>query len=123
MAIREFFAQQPDALHPVIREIIGGAQRWSAADAFAALEVAWVARAALEGWLPAKLRGWRWLATHRQHLRERRAALRAEQVVPDREWMRVLTARMDTAVVPLPAVVRPVNALIAAYWRLVSRWV
>lgn len=93
------------------------------APAFAALEVAWVARAALEGWLPAKLRGWRWLATHRQHLRERRAALRAEQVVPDREWMRVLTARMDTAVVPLPAVVRPVNALIAAYWRLVSRWV
>ena len=37
-AIREFFAQQPDALHPVIREIIGGAQRWSAADAFAALD-------------------------------------------------------------------------------------
>jgi GT2 family glycosyltransferase len=93
------------------------------APAFAALEVAWVARAALEGWLPAKLRGWWWLATHRRHLRERRAALRAEQVVPDREWMRVLTARMDTAVVPLPAVVRPVNVVIAAYWRLVSRWV
>jgi allophanate hydrolase len=35
-AIRSFFEQQPDALHPVIREIIGGATRWSAADLFAA---------------------------------------------------------------------------------------
>jgi allophanate hydrolase len=37
-AIREFFAREPDALHPVIREIIGGAQRWSAADVFAAFD-------------------------------------------------------------------------------------
>jgi GT2 family glycosyltransferase len=93
------------------------------APAFAGLEVAWLLRATLEGWLPAKLRGWRWMWTHRRHVRERRAALRAEQLVPDREWMRVLTARMDTAVVPLPAIVGPVNALLGAYWRLVSRWV
>ena len=37
-AIREFVDTQPDALHPVIREIIGGAARWSAADAFAAFD-------------------------------------------------------------------------------------
>ncbi|PRX30899.1 allophanate hydrolase [Paraburkholderia sp. BL18I3N2] len=37
-AIREFADTQPDALHPVIREIIGGAARWSAADAFAAFD-------------------------------------------------------------------------------------
>src|SRR6266540_2846194 len=91
------------------------------APAFAGLELAWLVRAALEGWLPAKLRGWRWLWTHRRYVRERRAALRAEQRVPDREWMRVLTPRMDTAVVPLPAVVTPVNAVMSAYWRLVSR--
>jgi allophanate hydrolase len=35
-AIRPFFEQQPDALHPVIREIVGGATKWSAADLFAA---------------------------------------------------------------------------------------
>ncbi len=93
------------------------------APAFAGLELAWLVRAALEGWLPAKLRGWRWLWTHRRYVRERRAALRAEQRVPDREWMRVLTPRMDTAVVPLPAIVTPVNAVMSAYWRLVSRWV
>ncbi len=37
-AVRPFVAEQPDALHPVIREIIGGAARWSAADAFAAFD-------------------------------------------------------------------------------------
>lgn len=37
-AIRAFFEAQPDALHPVTRQIIGGAARWSAADAFAAFD-------------------------------------------------------------------------------------
>lgn len=37
-ALREFADAQPDALHPVIREILGGAARWSAADAFAAFD-------------------------------------------------------------------------------------
>jgi allophanate hydrolase len=35
-AIRPFYEQHPDALHPVIRTIIDGAQKWSAADLFAA---------------------------------------------------------------------------------------
>ena len=34
-AIREFFDAKPEALLPVIREIIGGAKQWSAADAYA----------------------------------------------------------------------------------------
>ena len=33
-AIRAFFDADPDALLPVIREIVGGANRWSAADAY-----------------------------------------------------------------------------------------
>jgi allophanate hydrolase len=33
-AIRDFFDSHPDAPLPVIREIIGGAKRWSAADAY-----------------------------------------------------------------------------------------
>ncbi|HTI17827.1 MAG TPA: allophanate hydrolase [Trinickia sp.] len=37
-AIKPFFDARPDALHPVTRAIIGGAERWSAADAFAALD-------------------------------------------------------------------------------------
>ncbi|MEM5325958.1 allophanate hydrolase [Paraburkholderia sp. JHI2823] len=37
-AIRPFFEAQPEALHAVTREIVGGAARWSAADAFAAFD-------------------------------------------------------------------------------------
>ncbi|RQS08390.1 allophanate hydrolase [Burkholderia sp. Bp8998] len=37
-AIGAFAAREPDALHPVIREILGGASRFSAADAFAAFD-------------------------------------------------------------------------------------
>nr|WP_232433512.1 amidase family protein [Burkholderia ubonensis] len=37
-AIGAFIAQQPDAVHPVIREIVGGASRFTAADAFAAFD-------------------------------------------------------------------------------------
>lgn len=37
-AIRPFFDRHPDAFFPVTREIIGGAARWSAADAFAAFD-------------------------------------------------------------------------------------
>src|SRR6266511_2329947 len=125
----EYFAYHEDAELSVRNRLLFVATLWGIrarlllAPAFAGLELAWLVRAALEGWLPAKLRGWRWLWTHRRYVRERRAALRAEQRVPDREWMRVLTPRMDTAVVPLPAIVTPVNAVMSAYWRLVSRWV
>ncbi|VWC90789.1 urea amidolyase [Burkholderia lata] len=38
-AIGAFAAREPDALHPVIREIVGGASRFSAADAFAAFDM------------------------------------------------------------------------------------
>ncbi|PTB19996.1 allophanate hydrolase [Trinickia symbiotica] len=37
-AIKPFFDTQPGALHAVTRAIIGGAQRWSAAEAFAAFD-------------------------------------------------------------------------------------
>ncbi|KDB08562.1 allophanate hydrolase [Burkholderia sp. lig30] len=37
-ALGTFMARQPDALHPVIRDIVGGAARFSAADAFAAFD-------------------------------------------------------------------------------------
>ncbi|MGK8198301.1 allophanate hydrolase [Burkholderia cepacia] len=37
-ALGAFAAREPDALHPVIRTIVGGASRFSAADAFAAFD-------------------------------------------------------------------------------------
>lgn len=92
------------------------------APALLALEAAWAVRALVEGWLPAKVRGWGWMWSHRRHVRSRRAALRAEQVVPDREWMRILTPRMDRTFAPVPGL-GLANAVLAGYWRLVSRLV
>lgn len=89
-----------------------------------ALEVAMTLLAVKQGWFAEKRRGWAWLWEHRQHLRERRRLLQRERAVPDREWMRLLTDRLDTPLVPLPAVVlRPLNALMRAYWVLVRQFV
>jgi len=85
-----------------------------------ALELAMVALAAKQGWLRDKVRGWGWLWRHRRDIRARRRAMRAEQTVPDREWMRVLTAVLDTPLVEVPAR-GPLNALMSAYWRLARR--
>jgi GT2 family glycosyltransferase len=91
------------------------------APAFALAEVGAAAVAARQGWLGSKLRGWAWLWVHRGHLRQRRARLRAEQTVADAVWMARLTDTLDASVVALPGVVRPVNAVMRRYWRLVRR--
>jgi GT2 family glycosyltransferase len=87
--------------------------------ALLALELAMVALAAKQGWLPAKVRGWRWLLTHTGHLRRRRRLLRNERTVPDRQWMGILTDRLDQNAIDLPAVVGPLNTIMRGYWRLV----
>jgi GT2 family glycosyltransferase len=83
------------------------------------LELGMLALAAKQGWLRAKLRSWRWLLGHAGHIRRRRRLLQAERTLPDREWMRLLTDRLDTSAIDLPAVVGPLNAFMRAYWRLV----
>ncbi|GAA4710480.1 glycosyltransferase family 2 protein [Phytohabitans rumicis] len=85
-----------------------------------ALELVMTLLALKEGWLRDKLRGYGWLWRHRRHLRMRRRSLQAERVVPDREWMRVLTDRFDTPLINPPGV-GVLNAAMSAYWRLISR--
>jgi len=87
-----------------------------------ALELAMLALATRQGWLPDKVRGYRWLWRNRGHLRERRRMLRAERTVPDRVWMRVLTDRLDTPLINPPGTAA-LNAAMSAYWRAVRRWV
>ncbi|WBB99485.1 MULTISPECIES: glycosyltransferase family 2 protein [unclassified Solwaraspora] len=87
-----------------------------------ALELAVLVLAARQGWLPDKLRGYRWLWQHRSHLRQRRAQLQAERTVPDRVWMRVLADRLDTPLIDPPGR-KVLNAMLAAYWRTVRHWV
>ncbi|MDG4766229.1 glycosyltransferase family 2 protein [Solwaraspora sp. WMMD406] len=86
------------------------------------LEAAMLLLAARQGWLGDKVRGYRWLWSHRRHLRRRRAMLRAERVVPDRVWMRVLTDRLDTPLIDPPGTAL-LNTAMAGYWRVVRRWV
>jgi GT2 family glycosyltransferase len=87
------------------------------------LEVGMVALAAKQGWLRAKVRGWRWLLAHAGHIRRRRRLLRAERTVAEREWMGILTDRLDPTAIELPAVTGPLNTLMRGYWRLVRRLV
>ena len=87
--------------------------------ALVGLELGMVALAAKQGWLSAKLRGYRWLAGHLGHIRRRRRLLRGERTVPDRVWMGVLTDRLDATAIDLPAVTGPLNAVVRGYWRLV----
>jgi GT2 family glycosyltransferase len=87
-----------------------------------ALEAAMLVLAAKQGWLGGKVRGWLWLGRHIGHLRRRRRMLSAERAVPHRDWMSRLTPRLSTtAVVVPPAVLRPLNSVMTAYWRVAER--
>lgn len=87
------------------------------APALLAFEVAVTGLALLQGWLPAKVRGWVWLARHARWIAARRRALAAERTVPDRELARWVTGRFDPANLPLPRGAAVVGTAFAAYWR------
>lgn len=87
------------------------------------LELGMVLLAWKQGWLKDKTRGWTWLWHNRKHIRARRRALQRERLVPDREWMgRLLTTRLDTPLIEVPAR-GPLNAVMTGYWKVVSRLV
>jgi GT2 family glycosyltransferase len=89
----------------------------------AGLEAAMTLMAAAQGWLPAKARGWKWLWQHRDHIRSRRKALKAEAKVPDAEWMARLTTKVDATVIPVPALAGTINTVVTIWWRMAGRWV
>ncbi|MGH3735934.1 MAG: glycosyltransferase family 2 protein [Micromonosporaceae bacterium] len=89
----------------------------------AALELAMLALGLKQGWAREKLHGWSWLWRHRGHLRQRRSALKAERVVPDRRWMAMLTPVLEPAAMELPAGTGLLNALMRAYWAAIRRLV
>lgn len=91
------------------------------APALLAFEVAIAALAAVQGWLPAKARGWVWLVRHAGWVRARRRELARERTVPDRELSRWITGRFDPANLPLPKGARFATAAFAGYWSLARR--
>jgi GT2 family glycosyltransferase len=84
-------------------------------------EVATSVLALRERWLGDKAAGWGWLLRHGRWLARHRRETQALRRVPDRELARYLTATLDPAMLAVPAVVGPLNRLVAAYWGLARR--
>jgi GT2 family glycosyltransferase len=87
-----------------------------------AAELSMCLLAARQGWVREKLAGWLWyLRTLPRLLVLRRRTQRARRV-PDRQLVAALTPVIDTAEVPVPALVRRlVNPVLAGYWSLAKR--
>jgi GT2 family glycosyltransferase len=69
-----------------------------------------------DGWARDKVEGWRWLATHRRSLADRRRVIQAARSVPDRELSRLLRGPLDPPTGLGPGVPEPVSRALARYW-------
>jgi GT2 family glycosyltransferase len=82
----------------------------------ALLLVAW-----RQGWAREKIRGWGWVLRHLPYLRARRQRVAAARVVGDGVLGNLLTTKFNSEQLPLPALGRPLQALLQAWWRLGRR--
>jgi len=73
------------------------------------------------GWWPQKAEAWAWLWRNQGWLRERRRRLQGERTVGDRELALRFVSRLDPQNFELPAAVRPLNSVLAAYWSVARR--
>lgn len=88
-----------------------------------ALDAALLAVAATRGWGRQKLRSWWWLIRHWRAVAERRAWVQGRRRVADRELRWLWTTELNPVAVPLPPGTHWLTRTLAAYWRVVSRWV
>nr|WP_239522014.1 glycosyltransferase family 2 protein [Geodermatophilus sabuli] len=91
------------------------------APALLAFEVASCLVAASRGWLPAKIRGYRWLVRERTWLTAHRRAVQQARRRDDGELAGLLTGRFDQSVLPLPRGGGLLNAAMNGYWNVVRR--
>jgi GT2 family glycosyltransferase len=85
-------------------------------------ELGMTAIATKERWLRDKVAGWGWLLRNARTVAGRRRQTQALRRVRDRELARYLTATFSPAMTPVPGLLQAANPVVAAYWRLVSRW-
>ena len=86
-----------------------------------ATELGMLGIALKEGWLRDKLRAWAWLLRHAGLIGGRRRTTQRTRRVSDRELAPFLTAVFEPAMLPVPALLRAANPLVAGYWSLVRR--
>lgn len=84
-----------------------------------AVEAGTLLTAIAQGWTREKVRGWLWLMRHARHVRDRRAAVQADRLVPDSELARHLSSRFTPAGVAPPPGTGAANAVLAAWWSIV----
>jgi GT2 family glycosyltransferase len=89
---------------------------WRLSPLLAAFEITLLLLATVQGWGGGKVAGWRWVWTHRAHLRRRRRMLAAERTVPDEVWMGHLTTAFAPHVIGSPAATRVVNVVVGVWW-------
>lgn len=86
-------------------------------------ELAILVVATVQGWGREKVRGWRWILTHRRWLRDRRRVVQSSRTVPDADLTWLITDTFDPAQTPLPPAAAPLEYVLRGYWRLVRRFV
>ena len=89
--------------------------------AMVVFDLALCAVAAMQGWLPAKLRGWAWLISHRGDLRARRRQVQACSTMTTGEFVGLLAARIEPPVLERPPGLDTVNRVLGGYWALARR--
>ena len=84
-------------------------------------EAAMLALALKQGWAREKLAGWGWLHRHADWLYRHRRETQRLRRVHDRELAPFLSGVVAPGMVPVPALVRAINPLVARYWGLVGK--
>lgn len=91
------------------------------APALLALEIAVLALALQQGWWRQKLAGWKWLLQHRGWIRARRRRLQRARSVADHTLSPRFAVSIDPQNFSLPPALKPLNGVLAAYWRIVRK--
>jgi GT2 family glycosyltransferase len=89
--------------------------------AMLALEVPLCAMALGQGWLPDKLRSYRWLIAHRHYLRQRRGWVQDANRMSPEEFCRLLSSRIEPSMIESPRGFGVLNGFLQLYWSLFHR--
>lgn len=89
---------------------------WRLGPALLTFEAGMLALAALQGWLPDKVRSWTWLWRHRHWLRRQRARCQDQRRRTDSSLAPLLHAHFDATHFSTGPVIRVVDRVLAAYW-------
>lgn len=85
-------------------------------------ELAVLAMAAVQGWLPQKLRAMGWIVRHGADLRRRRRVVQAARTASDRTYAHLVAEHLSPGNYPPPPWMAPFDAAFRGWWLLVRRF-